>query len=103
MTNQIEIQRIARLSDMNRQRLAQIEDQVVRLNNVKEEHVHVHTSLQNIQTTPQSSLVPIGAGIHLPIKFRDQQKTHINQTYALEPNCISSYKNYSLSFFYKKS
>tara|TARA_B100000214_G_scaffold312890_1_gene245300 strand:+ start:1268 stop:1693 length:426 start_codon:yes stop_codon:yes gene_type:complete len=78
MTNQIEIQRIARLSDMNRQRLAQIEDQVVRLNNVKDEHAHVHTSLQNIQTTSQSSLVPLGAGIHLPIKFKDQQTTLID-------------------------
>ena len=78
MTNQIEIQRIARLSDMNRQRLAQIEDQVVRLNNVKEEHTHVHTSLQNIHSKSQSSLLPLGAGIHLPIKFVNEQTTLVD-------------------------
>ena len=34
---------------------------------------------------------------------RDQQKSRIKQTFALERNCISSSKDYSTSFFYKKS
>ena len=79
MTNQEEIQRLARLSDMNRQRLTQIEDQVVRLTTVKEEHTQVSTSLENINSdNKQSSLIPIGAGIHLPITFNKEQTTLVD-------------------------
>ena len=79
MTNQDEIQRLARLADMNRQRLTQIEDQIVRLNNVKEEHTHVSTTLDNInKDTIQSSLLPLGAGIHLPTTLKKDQTTLVD-------------------------
>ena len=79
MTNQDEIQRLARLADMNRQRLTQIEDQVVRLNNVKDEHNHVSTALANInKSTTQSSLIPLGAGIHIPTTFNKGQTTLVD-------------------------
>ena len=79
MTNQDEIQRLARLAEMNRQRLSQIEDQVVKLNNVKEEHTHVSVALENInKETSQSSLIPLGAGIHLPTTFNKDQTTLVD-------------------------
>ena len=78
MTSQEDIQRIARLSDMNRQRLAQIEDQVVRLNSVIEEHTHVSTSLKNIQEGTESALIPLGAGIHLPTPLNNKQTTLVD-------------------------
>ncbi len=73
-----ELKNMARLIDLNRQRLEQLQDQVSRLEIVQAEAADVETSLTEISriaseaTSPPSEkkqnkvMIPIGSGVHLP-------------------------------------
>jgi len=66
MVDAVELQRMARLVDMNRQRLAELQEQVQRVDAVLFEHEETITSLKAIETTPGGHM-SLGAGVMLPI------------------------------------
>ena len=73
-----ELKNMARLIDLNRQRLEQLQDQVSRLEMVQAEAADVETSLTEIsrivseeKSTPSEKkqnkvMIPIGSGVHIP-------------------------------------
>ena len=66
MVDAVELQRMARLVDMNRQRLAELQEQVQRVDAVLFEHEETITSLKAIETSPGGHM-SLGAGVMLPI------------------------------------
>lgn len=66
MVDAVELQRMARLVDMNRQRLAELQEQVQRVDAVLFEHEETIASLKAIETTPGGHM-SLGAGVMLPI------------------------------------
>ena len=62
---QQELQRIAQLVEMNRQKLARIEEQVSKLNEIRLEQLGVISALK-VLDTEQSTMIPLGAGVQLP-------------------------------------
>ena len=66
MSGRAEMQRLARLIEMNRQRLSQVEQQLSQLESVFREHSETEESL-NALISSEDSMVPLGAGVHLPI------------------------------------
>ena len=63
--DQQELQRIAQLVEMNRQKMARIEEQVTRLNEIRLEQLGVIAALKTLESN-QSTMVPMGAGVQLP-------------------------------------
>ena len=66
MVDAVELQQMARLVDMNRQRLAELQEQVQRVDAVLFEHEETITSLKAIETSPGGHM-SLGAGVMLPI------------------------------------
>ena len=66
MVDAVELQRMARLVDMNRQRLAELQEQVQRVDAVLFEHEETISSLRAIETTSGGHM-SLGAGVMLPI------------------------------------
>jgi len=66
MSDGAELQRIARLIEMNRQRLGQVEQQLSQLESVSKEHSETEESLIALISS-SDSMIPLGAGVHLPI------------------------------------
>jgi prefoldin alpha subunit len=66
MVDAVELQRMARLVDMNRQRLAELQEQVQRVDAVLFEHEETIASLKAIETTSGGHM-SLGAGVMLPI------------------------------------
>jgi prefoldin alpha subunit len=63
--DQQELQRIAQLVEMNRQKMARIEEQVTKLTEIRLEQLGVIASLK-VLATNQSTMIPLGAGVQLP-------------------------------------
>ena len=62
---QQELQRIAQLVEMNRQKMARIEEQVTKLTEIRLEQLGVIAALKTLETN-QSTMIPLGAGVQLP-------------------------------------
>ena len=63
--DQQELQRIAQLVEMNRQKMARIEEQMTRLSEIRMEQLGVIASLK-VLATEQPTMIPLGAGVQLP-------------------------------------
>ena len=63
---QQELQRIAQLVEMNRQKMARIEEQITRLSEIRLEQLGVIASLKAL-ATEQPTMIPLGAGVQLPV------------------------------------
>ena len=63
--DQQELQRIAQLVEMNRQKMTRIEEQVTRLSEIRLEQLGVIASLKTL-ATQQPTMIPLGAGVQLP-------------------------------------
>ena len=63
--DQQELQRIAQLVEMNRQKMARIEEQVTRLSEIRLEQLGVIASLK-VLATQHPTMIPLGAGVQLP-------------------------------------
>ena len=63
--DQQELQRIAQLVEMNRQKMYRIEEQVTRLSEIRLEQLGVIASLK-VLATQQPTMIPLGAGVQLP-------------------------------------
>lgn len=62
---QQELQRIAQLVEMNRQKMTRIEEQVTKLTEIRLEQLGVIAALKTLESN-QSTMIPLGAGIQLP-------------------------------------
>ena len=69
-----ELQRLARLVDMNKKRLDEIEFQLERLQNVVEEHQSALHSIQAISSSNKGH-IPIGAGVMIPLNSESEPST----------------------------
>ncbi|MEE2758709.1 MAG: prefoldin subunit alpha [Candidatus Thermoplasmatota archaeon] len=65
--DQQELQRVAQLVEMNRQKMARIEEQITRLSEIRLEQLGVIASLK-VLATEQPTMIPLGAGVQLPAK-----------------------------------
>ena len=63
--DQQELQRIAQLVEMNRQKMARIEEQVTKLSEIRLEQLGVIAALKVLDTN-QSTMIPLGGGVQLP-------------------------------------
>jgi prefoldin alpha subunit len=63
---QQELQRIAQLVEMNRQKMARIEEQITKLSEIRMEQLGVIAALKTLDTQ-QSTMIPLGGGVQLPI------------------------------------
>ena len=63
--DQQELQRIAQLVEMNRQKMARIEEQVTKLTEIRLEQLGVIAALKTLESN-QSTMIPLGAGVQLP-------------------------------------
>lgn len=65
-----ELQRIAQLVELNRQKLSRIEEQISKLAEIRLEQTGVLSALQTIQPGKRT-MVPLGAGVQLPTTPHD--------------------------------
>lgn len=72
-----ELQRLARLVDMNKKRLDEIEFQLERLQNVVEEHQSALHSIQAISSSNKGH-IPIGAGVMIPLNSESEPSTLVD-------------------------
>ena len=85
-----ELKNMARLIDLNRQRLEQLQDQISRLEMVQTEAVDVETSLTEISRITSEAIsssaenkqnkvmIPIGSGVHIPTAVEDNTTSVID-------------------------
>jgi prefoldin alpha subunit len=71
MSDKAELQRIARLVEVNRQRLQQVEEQLTQLLTVKQEHEETEQTLLALQQQG-AKMVPLGSGAHFPSSGTDK-------------------------------
>ena len=64
--DQQELQRIAQLVEMNRQKMARIEEQVTKLSEIRLEQLGVIAALK-VLNTQQSTMIPLGGGVQLSL------------------------------------
>ena len=62
-----EMQRIARLVELNRQKMTRIEDQISKLTEIRLEQVGVVAALNSL-SSDKRTMIPLGSGIQLPTK-----------------------------------
>lgn len=62
-----ELQRVARLVDINRQRISRIEEQVTRLDEIIIEQDGVIRALKALPDDERRTMIPLGGGIQLPV------------------------------------
>ena len=77
MQSKDELQRLARLVDMNKKRLDEIEFQLERLQNVIEEHQSALHSIQAISSSNKGH-IPIGAGVMIPLSSESEPSTLVD-------------------------
>ena len=65
--DEAELKQISRAVESNRRRLEQIQDQISRLEMVQAEHADVETALLTMSGKNEGNMIPIGAGVQLPI------------------------------------
>ncbi|MBT6972598.1 MAG: prefoldin subunit alpha [Euryarchaeota archaeon] len=71
MSDKAELQRIARLVEVNRQRLQQVEEQLTQLLTVKQEHEETEQTLLALQQKG-TKMIPLNSGVHLPSSGTDK-------------------------------
>ncbi len=65
-----DLQNLSQMLELNHQKIMQIEDQINKLDQVKQEHEIATRSLnQLIKVEENEGMVPIGAGVQLPINY----------------------------------
>ena len=65
-----ELQQISQMIELYHQKIAQIEEQITKLDQVIQEHETTNRSLkQLIKGEVKEGLIPIGAGIQIPIQY----------------------------------
>ncbi|MBT4060079.1 MAG: prefoldin subunit alpha [Euryarchaeota archaeon] len=68
MGDAVELQRIARLVEMNRQHLTSLGEQIERLNHASEEHRDVIVALKSLDNeSSQRVMIPLGSGAQLVV------------------------------------
>ncbi|MBC8437944.1 MAG: prefoldin subunit alpha [Euryarchaeota archaeon] len=68
LTDPTELQRIARLVDMNRQHLNSLGDQIDKLSHARNEHSEVIHSLKSLsENTSEKMMIPLGSGAQLTV------------------------------------
>ena len=77
--NRDELKNISQMRDLNHQKISQIEEQISKLDQVIQEHESVFRSLTQLGKSEDSDgMVPIGAGIQIPIKYTNVKSTIID-------------------------
>tara|TARA_B100001123_G_scaffold446522_1_gene601241 strand:- start:1478 stop:1978 length:501 start_codon:yes stop_codon:yes gene_type:complete len=65
-----ELQNLSQILELNHQKLMQIEEQINKLDQVKQEHeIAIRSINQLINLEENQGLVPIGAGVQIPIDY----------------------------------
>ena len=67
---QQELQRIAQLVEMNRQKMARIEEQITKLSEIRMEQLGVIAALKTLDTN-QSTMIPLGCLLYTSPSPRD--------------------------------
>jgi len=62
-----ELQQVARLVDINRQRITRIEEQVIRLDSIFIEQEGVIRAMKAIPDDGRRVMIPLGSGVQLPV------------------------------------
>lgn len=80
LVNRDELKNISQMRDLNHQKISQIEEQISKLDQVIQEHESVFRSLTQLGKSEDSDdgMVPIGAGIQIPIKYTNVKSTIID-------------------------
>ena len=74
-----ELQQISQMRELHHQKIAQIEEQISKLDQVIQEHETTNRSLkQLIKGDVKEGLIPIGAGIQIPIQYSNVNSTVID-------------------------
>ncbi len=76
-----DLQQKARLIEVNRQRLEQLQNQISQLETIQKEHMDIGVSLKALSLKDKKSkpsLLPIGAGVHLPFSSTDKDGVMID-------------------------
>jgi len=77
--NREELKNISQMRDLNHQKIAQIEEQISKLDQVIQEHETVLRSLTQLTKVGNNEgMVPIGAGVQIPIKHTNVKSTIID-------------------------
>ena len=69
--DQQELQQIAQLVEMNRQKMARIEEQITKLSEIRMEQLGVIAALKTLDAQ-QSTMVPLGGGVQLPVSAQGE-------------------------------
>jgi len=73
MVDRDELQRLARMVDMNRQKMERIEEQLSRLEAIHLEQNHVVRAIRAIpQKGAENILIPLGSGVQLVVDIQDE-------------------------------
>ena len=77
--NRDELKNISQMRDLNHQKISQIEEQISKLDQVIQEHESVFRSLKQLENVGDNEgMVPIGAGVQIPIKYTNVESTIID-------------------------
>ncbi|HJM66354.1 MAG TPA: prefoldin subunit alpha [Candidatus Thalassarchaeaceae archaeon] len=72
MVDRDELQRLARMVDLNRQKMERIEEQLSRLESIHQEQNHVVRAIRAIpEEGAENVLVPLGSGVQLIVDVQD--------------------------------
>ncbi len=72
MSDAVDLQRLARLVELNRSQLNALGEQIQRLESGAEEHREVISALESLDNEERGrTMVPLGAGVQLPVKLPD--------------------------------
>ena len=79
LMNKDELNNISQMRDLNHQKIAQIEEQISKLDQVIQEHETVLRSLNHLtKSENDEGMVPIGAGVQIPIKYTKVKSTIVD-------------------------
>ena len=75
-----EIKKISQMRELNQQKILQLEEQISKLDQVVQEHETVFRSITQLSKTDEGNegMVPIGAGVQIPIKYTNIETTIID-------------------------
>ena len=74
-----ELQQISQMRELYHQKVAQIEEQITKLDQVIHEHETAHRSLKQLaKGDAKEGLIPIGAGVQIPIEYTNIKSTLID-------------------------
>ena len=71
-----ELQQISQMRELKHQKIAQIEEQISKLDQVINEHEITNRSVkQLVKGDTKEGLIPIGAGVQIPIQYKKIEST----------------------------